>query len=61
MKKPKGKAREFFRSSPGVIVCVGPQLFEDALRDQGAEVIPVEWRPPHIQSREIKDLLNQLL
>ncbi len=31
---------------PGAVVAVGPELFADALRGQGAEVTAVDWRPP---------------
>ena len=33
-------------SSPPVVVAAGVDVFSAALRDQGADVHDVDWRPP---------------
>lgn len=53
--------KHILRSFPAVMVCMGLDVFMDALRKQGVEVIPVNWSPPHTPPKELKDILDQLL
>ena len=40
---------------------VGPQLFAQSLRDQGARVVQVDWKPVAGGDPEMIDLLSKLL
>ncbi len=54
------KIDQLLQNGP-VAINVGIQDFAESLREQGAEVIHVDWTPPAGGDREILDLLDQLL
>ena len=43
------------------VVNVGVDVFEEAMRRQGIEVVVVRWRPPLEMPKDIADLLDGLL
>lgn len=43
-----------------VVVNVGPELFADALREQGVEVLQVDWRPTAGGNKKMQELLDLL-
>lgn len=44
-----------------IVVTVGLSVFEESLRQQGTEVIPVRWEPPRELPKDVADLLKDLL
>ncbi len=44
-----------------VVVTVGVTVFEESLRQQGAEVVVVRWQPPREVPGDIAALLKELL
>lgn len=53
------KIDELFKSGLTVIN-VGPRVFGDAVRAQGAEVIQVDWKPIAGGDREMIEILEAL-
>lgn len=43
-----------------VVINVGPKIFGDAVRDQGVEVIQVDWKPVAAGDKEMLDILDAL-
>lgn len=43
-----------------VVVNVGPKIFGDAVRTQGADVLQVDWKPLAGGDQEMIDLLEAL-
>lgn len=56
----KSKFRKLLVGGPKSIN-VGPQLFAQSLRDQGALVIQVDWKPVAGGDPEMMGLLSKLL
>jgi hypothetical protein len=46
---------------PLVIINLGLESFAKNMKDQGAEVVQVDWKPPAGGDAEMMDLLDQLL
>jgi hypothetical protein len=46
---------------PLVIINLGLESFAKNMKDQGAEVVQVDWKPPAGGDSEMMDLLDQLL
>jgi hypothetical protein len=42
------------------VVNIGLELFAETLREQGVDVIHVDWRPPAGGDRKMTELLNKL-
>ena len=42
------------------VINIGAKIFYDSLRDQGIEVIHVDWRPPAGGELELAKLLEKL-
>ncbi len=57
----KEKPPEPLLGEKPVIINIGLAVFEDSLRQQGAEVVAVRWRPPRKASADIAALLDRLL
>lgn len=53
------KIDELFKSKLTVIN-VGPKVFGDAVREQGAEVIQVDWKPIAGGDKEMIEILEAL-
>ena len=53
------KLDELLRSGP-VAINMGIQDFAESLREQGVEVVQVDWTPPAGGDRELLDLLDRL-
>jgi hypothetical protein len=45
---------------PLVIINLGLESFAKNMKDQGAEVVQVDWKPPAGGDAEMMDLLDQL-
>ena len=43
-----------------VVINIGLELFADTLKDQGIDVINVDWRPPAGGDKKMAELLNKL-
>ncbi len=54
------KLAQLLQTGP-VAINVGIQDFAESLREQGADVIQVDWTPPAGGDRELLELLDQLL
>lgn len=50
---------EFFKSEL-VVVNVGPKVFGEAVRKQGAQVIQVDWKPLAGGDKEMIEILEAL-
>jgi len=46
---------------PLVIINLGLENFAENMKEQGAEVVQVDWKPPAGGDNEMMDLLDQLL
>ncbi len=44
-----------------VVVAIGASHFADSVREQGAEVVLIEWRPPRTLSDVVRRDLEKLL
>lgn len=53
------KIQELFRSEV-VVINVGAEVFADAVRTQGTEVVQVTWRPTAGGDTEMIDILDAL-
>ena len=53
------KIDELFKSDL-VVLNVGPKVFGDAVRAQGAQVIQVDWKPVAAGDPEMLDILEAL-
>jgi FdrA protein len=42
------------------VINIGLELFADTLKDQGIDVINVDWRPPAGGDKKMAELLNKL-
>ena len=42
------------------MINIGLELFADTLKDQGIDVINVDWRPPAGGDKKMAELLNKL-
>ena len=51
---------QLLRAGP-VVVNIGPRQFGDAVLDQDAEVVQVEWTPPAGGDPELAQLLDDLM
>jgi hypothetical protein len=51
---------QLLREGP-VVVNIGPRQFGDAVLDQDAEVVQVEWTPPAGGDPELAQLLDDLM
>lgn len=43
------------------VINIGLQHFADSLKSQGVKLVKINWRPPVKRSKEIDDLLDDLL
>tara|TARA_B110001454_G_scaffold186104_1_gene182695 strand:- start:203 stop:379 length:177 start_codon:yes stop_codon:yes gene_type:complete len=43
-----------------VVINIGLELFADTLKDQGIDVINVDWKPPAGGDKKMAELLNKL-
>lgn len=57
----EGRPPERLLGEKVVLINVGLAVFEDSLRQQGAEVVAVHWRPPGKIGADIEALLDGLL
>ena len=48
-------------SEKPVVINVGILAFAESIKEQGGEVVHVDWRPPAGGNKEILDLLDKLL
>ncbi|MDF2510336.1 MAG: hypothetical protein K0S04_202 [Herbinix sp.] len=55
----QNKIDELFKSEL-VVVNIGPKMFGDAVRKQGAEVIQVDWKPLAGGDKEMIAILEAL-
>lgn len=46
---------------PVVVINLGLKNFTTSMKEQGVEVVQVDWVPPAGGDREMMDLLDQLL
>jgi hypothetical protein len=46
---------------PLMVINLGLKQFADSLREQGVEVVQVDWTPPAGGDKELLDLLDKLL
>ncbi len=44
-----------------IAIALGVREFAEALREQGASVVEVSWRPPADVDQKTRDLLDKLL
>ena len=51
---------EFLRA-PLVVINLGLKQFADNLKEQGVEVVQVDWTPPAGGDKDMLDLLDRLL
>ena len=47
--------------TPLIVINLGLKLFGDNLKEQGVEVVQVDWTPPAGGDKEMLDLLDRLL
>jgi len=52
---------ERFLQSPLIVIAIGLRDFAESLREQGVEVVQVDWTPPAGGDEELADLLEMLL
>jgi FdrA protein len=52
---------ERFLQSPLIVIAMGLRDFAESLREQGVEVVQVDWTPPAGGDEELADLLEKLL
>jgi hypothetical protein len=52
---------ERFLSSPLIVIAMGLRDFAESLKEQGVEVVQVDWTPPAGGDEELADLLEKLL
>jgi hypothetical protein len=52
---------ERFLQSPLIVIAMGLRDFAESLREQGVEVVQVDWTPPAGGDKELADLLEKLL
>jgi hypothetical protein len=52
---------ERFVQSPLIVIAMGLRGFAESLREQGVEVVQVDWTPPAGGDEELADLLEKLL
>lgn len=52
---------ERFLQSPLIVIAMGLRDFAESLREQGVEVVQVDWTPPAGGDEELADLLEMLL
>jgi deoxyribodipyrimidine photolyase-like uncharacterized protein len=50
-----------FLQSPLIVIAMGLRDFAESLREQGVEVVQVDWTPPAGGDKELADLLEKLL
>ncbi len=48
-------------SEPLVVINIGLYSFGQNIKDQGVEVVQVEWKPPAGGDKEMIDILDKLL
>lgn len=54
------KVKKLFREEPK-IVNIGLEIFYRSLKDQGIEVVQINWQPPPSIEKKLKEKLDQLL
>jgi hypothetical protein len=47
--------------APLVVINLGLKLFADNLKEQGVEVVQVDWTPPAGGDKDLLELLDKLL
>jgi hypothetical protein len=52
---------EVLLQMPLVVIAVGLRDFAESLKQQGVEVVQVDWTPPAGGDKEMADLLEKLL
>ena len=52
---------ERFLQSPLIVIAMGLRDFAESLREQGVEVVQVDWTPLAGGDKELADLLEKLL
>jgi hypothetical protein len=55
------KELERFLQSPLIVIAMGLRDFAESLREQGVEIVQVDWTPPAGGDEELADLLEKLL
>jgi len=48
-------------SSDLKVINIGLEIFSDALKAQGVEVVQVSWQPPPKLEKEYEDILSKIL
>jgi FdrA protein len=52
---------ERFLQTPLIVIAMGLRDFAESLKEQGVEVVQVDWTPPAGGDKELADLLEKLL
>jgi hypothetical protein len=48
-------------SSELKVINIGLEIFNDALKSQGVDVVQVSWQPPPKLEKEYEDILSKML